>query len=64
MRQTDIVYTINDDYHIEIRIRKCRNMFRLRLMNKNKERIDEIICEQKYYNESMEKLINISKGYR
>jgi uncharacterized membrane protein len=58
MRQSDLVYTISDEYYIEIRIRKCRNTFRLRLFNKNKERIDEIICEQKDYNKSMEKLIN------
>ena len=29
MKQTDIIYTINDSYYIEIRVRKCYNMFRL-----------------------------------
>ena len=58
MKQTDIIYTISEEYHIEIRIRKCHNMFRLRLMNSNKERIDEICCPQDKYNESMETLIN------
>lgn len=61
MRQSDLIYTISEDYYIEIRIRKCRNTFRLRLMNKNKERIDEIICEEKLYQESMNKLINSVK---
>ena len=61
MKQTDLIYTINEEYHIEIRIRKCYNMFRLRLMNKNKERIEEICCPQDKYNESMEELINLVK---
>ena len=61
MKQTDIMYTINDNYHIEIRIRKCYNTFRLRLMNKNNERIEEICCPQDKYNESMEELINLVK---
>ena len=58
MKQTDIIYTISEEYHIEIRIRKCHNTFRLRLMNSNKERIDEICCPQDKYVESMDKLIN------
>ena len=33
MKLTDIIFTINDNYHIEIRERKCYNTFRLRLMN-------------------------------
>ena len=57
MKQTDIIYTISEEYHIEIRIRKCYNTFRLRLMNSNKERIDEICCPQDKYVESMDKLI-------
>lgn len=61
MKQTDIIYTISEEYHIEIRIRKCYNTFRLRLMNSNKERIDEICCPQDKYNESMEKLTNLVK---
>ena len=58
MKQTDIIYTISEEYHIVIRIRKCYNTFRLRLMNSNKERIDEICCPQDKYVESMDKLIN------
>lgn len=61
MKQTDLIYTINDDYYIEIRVRNCRNTFRLRLMNKNKERIDEICCMQDEYVESMEYLKNLVK---
>ena len=61
MKQTDLVYTINENYHIEIRIRKCYNVFRLRLMNKDKERIEEICCPENQYNESMETLINLVK---
>lgn len=61
MKQTDLIYTINEEYHIEIRIRKCYNMFRLRLMNKNKERLEEICCPEKEYNKSMEELINLVK---
>jgi uncharacterized membrane protein len=61
MRQSDLVYTISEEYYIEIRIRKCHNMFRLRLMNKNKERLEEICCPQDKYNESMEELINLVK---
>ena len=61
MKQTDLVYTINENYHIEIRIRKCHNIFRLRLMTKDKERIEEICCPQDQYVESMEKLINLVK---
>ena len=49
MKQTDLIYTINNDYYIEVRVRNCRNTFRLRLMNKNKERIDEICCMQDEY---------------
>ena len=62
MKQTDLVYTISEEYYIEIRIRKCYNMFRLRLMNKNKERLDEICCPQDMYVESMEKLKNKVNG--
>ena len=58
MKQTDIIYTISEEYHIEIRIRKFYNTFILRLMNSNKERIDEICCPQDIYVESMDKLIN------
>ena len=58
MKQTDIIYTISEEYHIEIRIRKCYNTFRLRLMNSIKERLDEICCPQDKYVESMDKLIN------
>jgi uncharacterized membrane protein len=61
MKQTDIVYTINEDYHIEIRVRKCYNTFRLRLMNKNNERLEEICCTQKMYIECMEALIELTK---
>ena len=59
MRQTDIIYTINGEYHIEIRIRKCSNAFRLRLINSNNERIAEICCPEKDYNKSMERLISL-----
>jgi hypothetical protein len=59
MRQTDIVYTINENYHIEIRVRKCYNVFRLRLMDSNKEMFAEICCSQDEYNDSMKKLISI-----
>lgn len=59
MKQNELIYTISEDYYIEIRIRKCYNMFRLRLKNKNNERIDEICCPQDKYNQSMEKLINL-----
>ena len=58
MKQTDLIYTINDQYYIEIRIRKCHNTFRLRLM-KNNERIEEICCPEYDYNKSMKKLISI-----
>lgn len=58
MKQTDIIYTINNEYHVEIRVRKCYNVFRLRLMNSNKERLDEICCPQDKYVESLEYLIN------
>ncbi len=61
MKQTDIVYTISSSYYIEIRVRKCFNMFRLRLMNKDNERIAEICCPQDEYNKSMDKLINLAK---
>ena len=61
MKQTDLIYTINNDYYIEVRVRNCRNTFRLRLMNKNKERIDEICCMQDEYDESMEYLKNLVK---
>ena len=61
MKQTDIVYTISDEYYIEIRVRKCYNVFRLRLMNSNKERLEEICCPQSEYCEAMEKLINLTK---
>ena len=57
MRQSDLIYTINEDYHIEIRVRKCYNTFRLRLLYRN-ERIDEICCPEKEYNRAMNKLIN------
>jgi hypothetical protein len=49
MKQTDIVYTINENYHIEIRVRKCYNTFRLRLMNSNKEFFAEICCPENKY---------------
>ena len=62
MKQTDIIYTISEDYYVEIRIRKCYNTFRLRLMNKNKERLEEICCPQDKYVESLETLINITKS--
>ena len=58
MKQTDIMYTINDKYYIEIRERKCYNTFRLRLFNSNKERMDEICCPKERYGLSMQKLIN------
>lgn len=58
MRQTDIIYTIDNEFHIEIRIRKCHNTFRLRLMNSNKVRLDEICCTQNEYNDAMDKLIS------
>lgn len=61
MKQTDLMYTISEKYYIEIRIRKCYNVFRLRLMNKNKERLEEICCPEDKYNESMERLINLVK---
>ena len=61
MKQNELIYTISEDYYIEIRIRKCYNMFRLRLKNKNNERIEEICCPQDKYNQSMEKLINLVK---
>lgn len=61
MKQNELIYTISEDYQIEIRIRKCYNMFRLRLKNKNNERIEEICCPQDKYNQSMEKLINLVK---
>lgn len=60
MKQTDIIYTINSEYHIEIRVRKCYNVFRLRLM-RNNERISEICCPEDKYNDSMEQLIKSSK---
>ena len=59
MKQTDVMYTINDKYYIEIRERKCYNTFRLRLMSFNKELFFEICCPRDKYNESMEKLISI-----
>lgn len=61
MKQTDLIYTISEEYYIEIRIRKCYNVFRFRLMNKNKERLEEICCPEDKYNESMERLINLVK---
>lgn len=62
MRRTDIVYTISESYYIEIRVRKCYNTFRLRLMNSQKERLEEICCPQDKYNESMEYLIKLVEG--
>lgn len=59
MKQTDLVYIINENYHIEIRVRKCYNTFRLRLMDSNKEFFAEICCPKDKYNESMQKLISI-----
>lgn len=61
MRRTDIIYTISEEYHIEIRVRKCERTFRLRLMNNKKERIEEICCTKDKYIESMEILINLIK---
>ena len=61
MKQTDIIYTISEEFHIEIRVRKCYNTFRLRLMNSKKERLEEICCTQDKYVESMEALINLVK---
>ena len=61
MKQTDIVYTISSEFYIEIRVRKCHNVFRLRLMNSNKERLEEICCTQDKYCEAMETLINLTK---
>ena len=58
MKQSDIIYTINEEYHIEIRERKCYNTFRLRLMNSNKERLNEICCPKDKYNYNMQKLIS------
>lgn len=62
MRQTDVIYTINEDYHIEIRVRKCHNVFRLRLMNKNNERLEEICCPQNMYIKSIESLIELTNN--
>ncbi len=62
MKQTDLIYTINEEYHIEVRVRKCANTFRLRLMNKNKERLEEICCPQNDYNQSMDTLIKIANS--
>lgn len=62
MKQTDVVYTINEDYHIEIRVRKCHNVFRLRLMNKNNERLEEICCTQNMYIKCMESLIELTNN--
>ena len=61
MKQTDIIYTISEEYYIEIRVRKCYNMFRLRLKNSNKERLEEIWCPQDKYVESMDMLIKLVK---
>ena len=61
MKQNDIIYTISEEYYIEIRVRKCYNMFRLRLKNSNKERIEEICCPQDKYVESMDMLIKLVK---
>ncbi len=61
MKQTDIVYTINNKYYIEIRERKCYNTFRLRLFNSNKERVDEICCPKQRYNHSMQRLIKTAE---
>lgn len=58
MKQTDIIYTINNKYYIEIRERKCYNTFRMRLMNSNKQRVDEICCPANRYGYSLEQLIN------
>ena len=55
MKQTDIIYTINNKYYIEIRERKCYNTFRLRLFNSNKERVGEICCPKERYGLSMER---------
>lgn len=61
MKQTDIVYTISEEYYVEIRVRKCYNTFRLRLMNNDKERLEEICCPQNKYLESLNKLIEMVK---
>jgi hypothetical protein len=61
MKQTDIVYTISEEYYVEIRVRKCYNTFRLRLMNSDKERLEEICCPQNKYLESLNKLIEMVK---
>ena len=61
MKQTDIIYTISEEYYVEIRVRKCYNTFRLRLMNSNKERLEEICCPQDMYVESLNKLIDMVK---
>ena len=61
MKQTDIIYTISEEYYVEIRVRKCYNTFRLRLMNSNKERLEEICCPQNEYVESLNKLIEMVK---
>ena len=60
MKQSDIIYTINEEYYIEIRERKCYNTFRLRLMNSNKERVDEICCPRTRYGLSMQRLMEIA----
>jgi uncharacterized membrane protein len=61
MKQTDIIYTISDRFYVEIRVRKCYNTFRLRLMNSDKERLEEICCPQNKYVESLNKLIEMVK---
>ena len=61
MKQTDIIYTISEEYYVEIRVRKCYNTFRLRLMNSDKERLEEICCPQNKYLESLNKLIEMVK---
>lgn len=61
MKQTELIYTISESYYVIIRVRKCLNTFRLRLMKDN-ERIEEICCPQNQYNESMEILINIANN--
>jgi hypothetical protein len=58
MKQTDIKYTINSKYYIEIRERKCHNTFRLRLFNSNKERLNEICCTRDKYGYNMQRLID------
>jgi uncharacterized membrane protein len=59
MKKTDIIYTISENYYIEIRVRNCHNTFRLRLMNKDKKRIEEICCTKDKYSESINYLIDL-----